>query len=629
MTTPSPNYTVRCTASNGKQVAVEWKARDLTLAVTHGEHRWESLPPEKPDLRVGSHSSYLHSARSLSIASFERGDEVGLRCTASSFAGVPDDVNAAITLELAIERNSGDVLFRVIPQDERTEVAEVAWPPAFATQASPGHVTVVPTMQGFLLPGNWPRETSLDKVWPYSGWAWSRGLTMPWWGQIRDGHGYLAILETPFDGGIDLQHPPGGPTIIGPRWRGSRGLIRYHRTVRYRFFDRCTHVTLAKAYRSWAEVQGRVRTLAEKSAENPRVLALRGTGVIHTSILYHVQPSSPYFSKVENPHDLRTFHERAEELGRLAAEHRLTGLYVHLDGWGRRGYDNLHPDVLPPCEEAGGWEGMSRLASECERLGYIFATHDQYRDYYLDADTYTDELAIRTANGVAPRSCEWFGGPQAILCAERAAGYLARNLDEIARNGVNLTGIYLDVFAAADLDECYHPDHPMTREQCAAARNRCFALARARGLVVSSEEPMDFAIPYLDLVHHGPYPQHPAPGEGPALGIPAPLFSLVYHDCLVIPWTSLERGGWGIPPEDSGFLHALLNGGVPYVSLAPSPEYLAKVEVVRDLHRSVGWDQMEEHEFLDESCRVQRTTFTNGTRVLVDFDKDTYEITRG
>ena len=27
--------------------------------------------------------------------------------------------------------------------------------------------------------------------------------------------------------------------------------------------------------------------------------------------------------------------------------------YVHLDGWGLRGYDNLHPDILPPCPDAG------------------------------------------------------------------------------------------------------------------------------------------------------------------------------------------------------------------------------------------------------------------------------------
>lgn len=616
-------YAVASSAA-GHSIRVLWYTPDLNLVVDHGGRRWEALPPQASDLLLGSQECSLRLARSKAITSFTRGDEVGLRCTLSEFDHV--DANVTVTLEVAIEQTSGDVLFRVIPQHAETAIKRVEWPPAFCTKPLPDHVAVIPTMQGFLLPGNWPLETSLDKVWPYSGQAWTRGVYMPWWGQLREGHGYVAILETPYDSGIRLQHPPGGPTTVGPRWLPCSGSLRYPRAVRYRFFERCTHVHLAKAYRSWVAEQGLLRTLAEKSAENPRVKKLHGTGVIHTSILYHVEPSSPYYAKVENPHDLHAFSERADQLERLFREHTLEGLYVHLDGWGKRGYDNLHPDVLPPCLEAGGWDGMRQFAAKCGALGYLFATHDQYRDYYRDADTFNEDLAVRNAQGNSPRSCEWFGGPQSILCAVKAKGYLTRNLNELSRNGVDLTGIYLDVFAVADLDECFHPDHPMTRQECAAARNACFALARSRGLVVSSEEPVDFAVPYLDLVHHAAYAQHPTPGEGPALGIPTPLFSLVYHDCLVVPWTSLEHGGWGIPKEDAGFLHALLNGGVPYVSLTPSQEQLAAAKTVRDLHRSVGWESMESHEFLDSSYRVQRTTFANGTRVLVDFVNDYYEI---
>ena len=53
---------------------------------------------------------------------------------------------------------------------------------------------------------------------------------------------------------------------------------------------------------------------------------------------------------------------------------------------------------------------------------------------------------------------------------------------------------------------------------------------RAWGGVVSSEEPSDWSVPYLDLVHHGPFVLNPDPGKGPAMGIPIPLFNLVYHD---------------------------------------------------------------------------------------------------
>jgi hypothetical protein len=35
---------------------------------------------------------------------------------------------------------------------------------------------------------------------------------------------------------------------------------------------------------------------------------------------------------------------------------------------------------------------------------------------------------------------------------------------------------------------------------------------------------------------------------------------------------------------------------------------------------------MINHEFLDETYRLQRTTFADGTSITVDFEKDTYKI---
>ena len=60
-------------------------------------------------------------------------------------------------------------------------------------------------------------------------------------------------------------------------------------------------------------------------------------------------------------------------------------LYLHLDGWAEPGYDNKHPDYLPACKEAGGWDGMKKLADTMHECGYMFGIHDQYRDYYLAA----------------------------------------------------------------------------------------------------------------------------------------------------------------------------------------------------------------------------------------------------
>lgn len=58
------------------------------------------------------------------------------------------------------------------------------------------------------------------------------------------------------------------------------------------------------------------------------------------------------------------------------------------------GYDNQHPDYLPACKEAGGWEDMKELADTMHECGYMFGIHDQYRDFYKAAPSFDENYAI-------------------------------------------------------------------------------------------------------------------------------------------------------------------------------------------------------------------------------------------
>ena len=46
--------------------------------------------------------------------------------------------------------------------------------------------------------------------------------------------------------------------------------------------------------------------------------------------------------------------------------------------------------------------------------------------------------------------------------------------------------------------------------------------------------------------------------EEPKQGIPVPLFNLVYHDCVIIPWMMEKH------ENEDYMLYALINGGAPY-----------------------------------------------------------------
>jgi len=611
----------------GGRIEVSVDLDSLRLAATTPKGAWATQPSFEGDLKLGDASgrelamSRLASASEKRAEPYRTGFQTGVKISLSGFRLADGgEVDPRIDLFVGLDGADEDLVCRILAVDGEIRVRELIWPASF----EPGSFasTVVPFMQGMLLPRDWPRAVRL-----YDSMSYGRGLYMPWWGFARDGASALVLLETPDDAGCRFGHPAGGPTSIDVRWVHSLGRWSYPRLVRFAFLDTGGYVGLAKRYRRYVMETGKFVSLREKIARNPLVAKLIGAPVVHTSILYHVQPQSSYYDKKDpaKNHQLVTFDKRASELGALAAL-GFRRAYVHLDGWGVRGYDNLHPDILPPCPEAGGWEGMKRLADACDKLGFVFAIHDQYRDYYLDAASYNLRNAQVGENGRREFHATWYGGAQTYLCPSLAPGHVAKNHRALLNHGVKLRGAYLDVFAVVPPDECYNPEHPVTRSECLRFRGDCLDFVRSYGGVVSSEEPADWAVPHLDLVHHGPFALDPNPGSGPAMGIPIPLFDLVYHDALLLPW-SLGKGAWGIPETDLGFLHGLAHAGLPYLSLTPSAIELEQVQTMCALNARLGLLELTSHQFLDGSFRRQRFTYADGTAVTIDLDAETWEIT--
>ena len=73
--------------------------------------------------------------------------------------------------------------------------------------------------------------------------------------------------------------------------------MNYRRVVRYQFLDHADHTAVCKAYRSYVNERGRLRTLVEKAARNPSVRDLIGRSWVHIGIKTKVQPDSYYYDK--------------------------------------------------------------------------------------------------------------------------------------------------------------------------------------------------------------------------------------------------------------------------------------------------------------------------------------------
>jgi hypothetical protein len=185
--------------------------------------------------------------------------------------------------------------------------------------------------------------------------------------------------------------------------------------------------------------------------------------------------------------------------------------------------------------------------------------------------------------------------------------------------GFKPDGVYVDVYACTRLDECANPMHRVTREDCLHNRKECFEYVRSLGMIVSSEEALDGFADSLHLVHYCPWFWY---NHG---GINVPLMELVYHDVVLIP-VETGRGASHAPEDESGFLHAMLKGAIPYLSLGADEREVENVETVRRLHKEVALSELTYYGFIDGDLKRRESRFANGVTVKVNFRTDEYSI---
>ncbi len=621
-----------------KGTEIRFDESRLSFTITHEGESWSWGEDFRPRMECEEGTIYFADAKKISHEEWKTGIGHGIISHFEGFELNGTDAGISFDTIVWIEEVSGDVFFEWVPlSTETVKVKSVYWPGYMEfDEKKDSWYTLLNWQQGLLVPNTW--KTAVEKV-VFDGFMGTAGAYMPWFGQVRDRAGYIAICEQPWNAAYYTEHPAEGPyTHVGIRWEPSLGKMDYRRVMKYSFVKDCDYNDLCKIYRSYVIEKGRFKSLAEKAVKTPSIDELIGSAFLHKGIKTQVMTNSDFYD-AENPdknNHLTPFSVRTEEIKKFH-ELGVEKLYLHLDGWAEPGYDNQHPDYLPACEKAGGWEAMKELSDTMHACGYLFGIHDQYRDYYYAAKTFDENFATRLADGTIPSHARWAGGPQTYLCATQAPFYVKRNFTEIADNGIELDCAYLDVFTCNEGDECSHPWHKMTRRECYEYRNACFEYLLSKGILPSSEEVNDWAIPSLVFCHYAPYDfMLDRPGS-PKRGIPVPLFNLVYHDCLIEPWM-MDK----VSEEEDYMLYAVLNGGAPYLvrdgayqntdgSFAGGveitvEEQIERCKVVSDLHEKVAKCEMVRHEMVDGNPEVQRTTFADGTVVTVDFRAQTYQI---
>ena len=534
-----------------------------------------------------------------------------------------------------IEYATGNVYFEVIPVHFEDDFEALYWPGHFEFErCSREWITLLPHMQGLMIPNDYENEcTRLN----FDGQFCSNGAYMPWMAQIKDGHGYIMISCTPWDMGYQVDHPANGPyTHVSMRHLSSLGKLAYRRVMRMVLQEDATVTSICKLYRQYALEKGNLVTLHEKAARCRNVDKLIGSAILHKGIKTHLSKDCEFYDHEhpeKNDHVV-SFDARAEEI-EYFHEQGIKKLYLHLDGWGEPGYDNAHPDYLPACQEAGGWEGMKKLSDTLMKYDYMFGLHDQYRDYYKRAASFDEDSALMQKDGHIFEQCRWAGGAQSYLCASLAPYYVKRNFEEVLAHDIHLEASYLDVFTCNEPDECYNERHRMSRKECLEYREACFQYLWSKNILPSSEEVNDWAVRSQVFAHYGPYDFMLRMPDAARLGIPVPLWNLVYHDCVILPWPMDHTG------KEDYMLYALLNGGAAYVDKDGAypnvdgafdyhkkelDEEIRRYRIVASLQEKVAKCEMVEFGFIDQDYKKQYSVFSDGTRVEINLNDNTYHI---
>ncbi len=595
------------------------EAISLTVHVAGSDIAWSWADGGK--LRLGNGTELLLCAGTCKSRACKRGRIDGVQATYTDLRDAQGNAYPfAVDAFAGIDATTGQLRVQaVVTGDQPGNIAALVYPPRMRFEAGEGEgYTVLPRMQGTLVPAGHPIKI-------VNGFIFERDGYMPLFGQIHNGCGYAAIYATPYDARYALDGEEVQPYFIP-----SLGTMSYMREMVYSFFAEGDFNTVAKIYRAYREERGHLVKLKEKIARNPKVAYLIGSPVVHTVAAVHIKEGTHYYDPDDPAHNdwCIPFAETAKKL-RTLQENGLEKAYLHLDGWGYHGYDNLHPDPFPIHEAAGGEEGLRGLRETCHELGYLYGIHDQYRDYYYDSPGFDPDNAVQYFDGSHFLSDYWYGGAHTFLCSALAPDYVRRNYDEFERLGLKPDGSYLDVFSVVELDECFNPAHRVTREQCAQNRRHCLDMLSSRGIIPSSEEGVDCVVDSLALCHHTPFycTGFDAPDKV-NVGVPIPLFALVFHDCMVVPWDGIHRrGAWGIACTDSPFLWGLLCGGTVYVGTDFDAEDIAYAKIALELHEKTALCELVSHEILDGTARKRRTTYADGTAVWADFDTGEFCIT--
>ncbi|MCX6637622.1 MAG: hypothetical protein NT090_21420 [Acidobacteria bacterium] len=288
--------------------------------------------------------------------------------------------------------------------------------------------------------------------------------------------------------------------------------------------------------------------------------------------------------------------------------------------------------MAEPNAEAGGSAGLARAIQTARQAGYLGGLWDNYRNFDLNSPSYDEKYILRDAEGALIPGFTSEAGHSQEICVLEGVKLFQRNLDFYLR-ALKPNSIFLDTIGGLPLVECYDPRHPLTRGGTRQQRINLMGLATQAKLVLGVEgPPQDWSLPTAAF-----YDEHPV-----RLGVDVPLYGLVYHECAMLyrqhgaPYNyGMDNYGYVRGTWPAKFLRGLLYGDQSSWTVSNRGYYAWRktFKAINDIlaphQRRLAHEELLNHQVLTPDLLVQRTAFSSGVEVTVNYGEFSFKLEDG
>lgn len=403
---------------------------------------------------------------------------------------------------------------------------------------------------------------------------------------------------------------------------------------------------MARKYREYQLTVGGCKTLLEKAKENALIEYAKDSVYVRIRLAWKPCPSPVMHQTKENEPEVIVAcdFERVEKLLDKFKERGIEKAEICLVGWNAKGHDGRWPQCFPVCEELGGEEKLRSLITKAQKMGYQIVCHTNSTDTYEISELWNKDDLLLTKNGEPPEDESWSAGHMYHLCPEIAWKQAKEILPEVAKLGFK--GIhYIDVLNIVKPRKCYNEKHPLNVGQTIGINRNIMKFARELFGGYSSEGGYDFGAKYQDYALNLCYYGEKCPN--PFCDEIIPLWQLVYHGIIMSNPSLATTVNYPITGDINKKLKVIEFGGRPTfyyywkfrndwekeqdnLILTTEEDMDRSVDYILDgakLFEELSYLQtqfMNSHEKISNG--VYKTTYSNGTEIIVDYNKGEYRV---